>query len=173
MQTLCVDIEESAILGRAVHEQAVEVFVQREPQAVALVRAEAERLRLRDPLAWEDGAALLSRLEQDRQVRPTCADAREHPVAVQLGETDIEENEIDVMCFGAAIRDDRGAPVCAISVAGPRQRIAEKAQSSMRLSATMTGRLARLASFMRLLPSGRGAGAAEGRTRPPLAPRAC
>lgn len=27
-----------------------------------LVRAEAERLRLRDPLAWEDGAALLSRL---------------------------------------------------------------------------------------------------------------
>jgi DNA-binding IclR family transcriptional regulator len=37
------------------------------------------------------------------------------------------ENEADVMCFGAAIRDDRGLPVCAISVAGPRERISEKA----------------------------------------------
>lgn len=37
------------------------------------------------------------------------------------------ENEIDVFCFGAAIRDDRGIPVCAISVAGPRKRIGEKA----------------------------------------------
>jgi DNA-binding IclR family transcriptional regulator len=36
------------------------------------------------------------------------------------------ENEPDVMCFGAAIRNDRGLPVCAISVAGPRDRIAEK-----------------------------------------------
>jgi DNA-binding IclR family transcriptional regulator len=33
------------------------------------------------------------------------------------------ENEADVLCFGAAIRDDRGKPMCAISVAGPRERI--------------------------------------------------
>jgi DNA-binding IclR family transcriptional regulator len=39
---------------------------------------------------------------------------------------DNEENEPGVMCFGAAIRDDRGRPLCAISVAGPRERIAEK-----------------------------------------------
>jgi DNA-binding IclR family transcriptional regulator len=39
---------------------------------------------------------------------------------------DNEENEPGVMCFGAAIRDDRARPVCAISVAGPRERIAEK-----------------------------------------------
>jgi DNA-binding IclR family transcriptional regulator len=37
------------------------------------------------------------------------------------------ENEADVMCFGAAIRDDRGIPLCAISVAGPRERMSEKA----------------------------------------------
>jgi DNA-binding IclR family transcriptional regulator len=33
------------------------------------------------------------------------------------------ENEPDVMCFGAPVRDERGAPICAISVAGPRERV--------------------------------------------------
>lgn len=39
---------------------------------------------------------------------------------------DNAENEPDVMCFGAAILDDRGRPVCAISVAGPLERIRGK-----------------------------------------------
>jgi DNA-binding IclR family transcriptional regulator len=36
------------------------------------------------------------------------------------------ENEPDVMCFGAAIRDERSTPICAISVAGPRERMFPK-----------------------------------------------
>jgi DNA-binding IclR family transcriptional regulator len=30
------------------------------------------------------------------------------------------------MCFGAPIRDERGTPICAISVAGPRERMLGK-----------------------------------------------
>lgn len=33
------------------------------------------------------------------------------------------ENEPDVMCLGTPIRDERGRPICAISVAGPRERM--------------------------------------------------
>lgn len=36
------------------------------------------------------------------------------------------ENEPDVVCYGASIRDERGMPVCAISVAGPRDRMLGK-----------------------------------------------
>jgi DNA-binding IclR family transcriptional regulator len=36
------------------------------------------------------------------------------------------ENEPDVMCFGAPVRDERGMPICAISVAGPRERMLGK-----------------------------------------------
>ncbi|UNZ15851.1 IclR family transcriptional regulator [Streptomyces sp. 891-h] len=39
---------------------------------------------------------------------------------------DDSENEPDVLCFGAPIRDERGWPLCAISVAGPRERMLGK-----------------------------------------------
>lgn len=36
---------------------------------------------------------------------------------------DNQENEVDIVCFGAAIRDDRGRPVAAISVSVPLFRL--------------------------------------------------
>ncbi|MGA8113645.1 MAG: IclR family transcriptional regulator [Actinocatenispora sp.] len=38
------------------------------------------------------------------------------------------ENEPGVMCYGAPIRDERGMPLCAISVAGPRERMLGKSE---------------------------------------------
>ncbi|MGP3970411.1 IclR family transcriptional regulator [Streptomyces sp. 6N223] len=51
------------------------------------------------------------------------------------------ENEPDVMCFGAPIRDERGTPICAISVAGPRERMFGK-------RAAVAGRISDVALFL-------------------------
>ncbi len=67
--------------------------------------------------------ALTANTITDRaKLRAEVDETRARGYAVDNG-----ENEIDVMCFGAAIRDDRGLPVCAISVAGPRDRMSGKA----------------------------------------------
>ncbi|MBO0867093.1 MAG: IclR family transcriptional regulator [Micromonosporaceae bacterium] len=76
--------------------------------------------------------ALVDRLSLERLTANTITDRGR--LRVELDQTrargyavDDGENEINVMCFGAAVRDDRGLPVCAISVAGPRERMADKA----------------------------------------------
>ncbi len=55
------------------------------------------------------------------QLRAELDEARTRGYSVDNG-----ENEPDVMCYGAPIRDERGMPICAISVAGPRDRILAK-----------------------------------------------
>jgi DNA-binding IclR family transcriptional regulator len=60
-------------------------------------------------------------ITQRSRLRAELDETRARGYAIDDG-----ENEADVMCFGAAIRDDRGRPLCAISVAGPRKRMSEK-----------------------------------------------
>ena len=68
--------------------------------------------------------ALTANTITDRaRLRAELDETRSRGYAVDAG-----ENEVDVMCFGAAIRDDRGMPICAISVAGPRERISGKSE---------------------------------------------
>jgi DNA-binding IclR family transcriptional regulator len=84
----------------------------------ALPVEEADALVDRLPLV-----ALTANTITDRaRLRAELDETRARGYAVDNG-----ENEVNVMCFGAAIRDDRGMPVCAISVAGPRERMSEKA----------------------------------------------
>ncbi|MGN9841961.1 IclR family transcriptional regulator [Nonomuraea sp. H19] len=75
--------------------------------------------------------ALIDRLDLTPQTPTTVTDPGR--LRAELDETrargysiDNSENEPDVMCFGAAIRDERGMPICAISVAGPRERMLGK-----------------------------------------------
>jgi DNA-binding IclR family transcriptional regulator len=60
-------------------------------------------------------------LTQRSRLRAELDETRIRGYAIDDG-----ENEANVMCFGAAIRDDRGRPICAISVAGPRERMIAK-----------------------------------------------
>jgi DNA-binding IclR family transcriptional regulator len=82
-------------------------------------------------LPIEEADAIVDRLQLVALTPNTISDRAR--LRAELDETrlrgyavDNGENEPDVMCFGAAIRDDRGWPVCAISVAGPRERMLEK-----------------------------------------------
>lgn len=82
-------------------------------------------------LPTEEADAIVDRLDlvaltantitQRSRLRADLDETRARGYAIDDG-----ENETEVMCFGAAIRDDRGRPVCAISVAGPRERMADK-----------------------------------------------
>jgi DNA-binding IclR family transcriptional regulator len=74
---------------------------------------------------------LVDRLELARMTTATITDP--DALRAELARTrargfsiDAAENEPDVLCFGAAIRDDSGRPVCAISVAGPLERMRGK-----------------------------------------------
>ncbi len=101
--------------------------VRRPIHTTSLGKAFLAALPVEEADAFVDAAeltALTSTTITDRAaLRKEIDETRSRGYAVDNG-----ENEADVMCFGAAIRDDRGLPVCAISVAGPRERIANKAQ---------------------------------------------
>lgn len=82
-------------------------------------------------LPVDEADALIDRLDLSAHTSTTITDAGR--LRAELDETrargysiDNSENESDVLCFGAAIRDERGAPICALSVAGPRERMLGK-----------------------------------------------
>ncbi|MFG3690325.1 IclR family transcriptional regulator [Micromonospora sp. NPDC047740] len=99
--------------------------VRRPLHATSLGKAYLAALPIDEADAVVDQLSLVSltptTITDRARLRAELDEARVRGYAVDNG-----ENEPDVMCFGAAIRDDHGRPVCAISVAGPRDRIAEK-----------------------------------------------
>lgn len=56
---------------------------------------------------------------------------------------DDAENEDGVRCFGAAVRDHRGLPVCAISAAGPKERMTAKQDQAIGLVVATADRISR------------------------------
>ena len=101
--------------------------VQRPMHATSLGKAYLAALPIAEADALVDELRLVALTPNtiiDRaRLRAELDETRSRGYAVDDG-----ENEADVMCFGAAIRDDRGLPVCAISVAGPRERISAKSE---------------------------------------------
>jgi DNA-binding IclR family transcriptional regulator len=76
--------------------------------------------------------ALLERLPLPRFTETTITDVaqlRRELDAIRLQNYSIDdaENEPGVICYGAAVRDHRGRPTCAISVAGPTERMRGRA----------------------------------------------
>ncbi len=82
-------------------------------------------------LPLDEADALVDRLELPAATPNTITDAarlrRElDEIRIRGHAVDDVENEPGVVCFGAAVRDHRGRPVCAISVAGPEHRMRAK-----------------------------------------------
>ncbi|MBO8185218.1 IclR family transcriptional regulator [Streptomyces spirodelae] len=82
-------------------------------------------------LPLDEADALVDRIPLPAYTPTTLTDPAR--LRAELDETrargfsiDDSENEPDVLCFGAPIRDERGWPLCAISVAGPRERMLGK-----------------------------------------------
>lgn len=72
--------------------------------------------------------ALLVRLPLPRFTDTTITDVAQlrreiDEIRLRNYSIDNAENEPGVVCFGAAVRDHRGLPACAISVAGPQERM--------------------------------------------------
>jgi IclR family acetate operon transcriptional repressor len=141
LRDLSAELREAALM--AVRDDTQMVYIAHEDATENLI-AVRRLLGVRRPLHTTSlGKAVLAALPIDEAdavvdrldlvaLTPTTITDRAR-LRIELDETrargyaiDNAENEPDVMCFGAAIRDDRGRPVCAISVAGPIQRIAEK-----------------------------------------------
>ncbi|GAB3963355.1 IclR family transcriptional regulator [Actinoallomurus acanthiterrae] len=82
-------------------------------------------------LPIDEADALVDRMELPAITPNTISDPtrlrRElDEVRVRGYAIDDVENEPGVVCFGAAVRDHRGRPICAISVAGPEERMRAK-----------------------------------------------
>lgn len=82
-------------------------------------------------LPLDEADALVDRLELRGFTPTTITDPAR--LRAELDETrargysiDDSENEPDVLCFGAPVRDERGMPLCVISLAGPRERMLGK-----------------------------------------------
>ncbi|MGH3382168.1 MAG: IclR family transcriptional regulator [Actinoallomurus sp.] len=89
-------------------------------------------------LPLDEADAVVDRLELTAATPNTITDParlrRElDTIRVQGHAIDDVENEPGVVCFGAAVRDHRGRPVCAISVAGPEQRMRVKGEKAASL----------------------------------------
>jgi DNA-binding IclR family transcriptional regulator len=86
-------------------------------------------------LPIRDSDALIDRLVLDAFTPSTITEPAR--LRAELDETrargyaiDNSENEPDVFCLGAPVRDERGLPICAISVAGPRERMLGKREAA-------------------------------------------
>lgn len=65
------------------------------------------------------------------------------------------ENGPGVVCFGTAVRDHRGRPVCAISVAGPEQRMRAKREKGVSLVVEQALAISRRLGYAGTTPTGR------------------
>lgn len=113
-------------------------------------------------MAEAEFAELLDRLRLEAVTERTTTERRALEQAVararRLGYAyDDQENEKEIVCFGAAIRDAQGGPVAAVSVSVPLFRLSEDRdrywQALLRLTAEVSARLGYLSP-----PAGQGGG---------------
>lgn len=142
LRDLCKRLTESAMLGMRDGDQMVYVAHEfASDHSIAMRPLLGARRYLHSTslgkaylaaLPLDELDALLERLTLPRLTNNTITDPavlRRELDEVRLRRYAIDdlENEPGVICYGAAVRDHRAGPVCAISVAGPEERMRGRA----------------------------------------------